>query len=98
MVPVAQFGVGCSVTADAARSDIPLRVGVHIGECDPLSSRGPVIDLSAEIAGAATPGEVLVSRTIVDLVPGSGLKFVDRGSVRSRTEHREVPLLAVDVS
>ncbi len=88
---------GCSVNAVAARSNIPLRTGVHVGECDPVSSRGPVVELSAEIAAAATPGEVLVSRTIVDLVPGSGLRFVERGTLRSRTEQRELTLLAVAV-
>lgn len=89
---------GGSVNIVASRSNIPLRIGVHIGECEPLSSRGPVIDLSAEIAAAAAPGEVLVSRTVVDLVPGSGLQFADRGVLRSRPEGREIPLLAVAMS
>ena len=88
---------GCSVNAVAARSNISLRLGVHIGECDPLSSTGPVIALSAAIAAAAPPGEVLVSRTIVDLVPGSGLQFLERGTLRS-SQQREVPVFAVAMS
>ena len=39
-------------------------VGVHIG---------------ARVAALARPGEVLVSRTVKDLVAGSGLEFVSRG-------------------
>ena len=33
----------------------------------------------ARVAAHAGPGEVLVSRTVVDLVAGSGLTFEDRG-------------------
>ncbi|HMI98385.1 MAG TPA: hypothetical protein VK488_00955 [Gaiellaceae bacterium] len=33
----------------------------------------------ARVAAKATPGEVLVSRTVKDLVAGSGIEFVDRG-------------------
>ena len=79
----------------ASRSHIPLRVGVHIGEWDPASPGGPLTEISAHIAQAATPGEVLVSRTVVDLVPGSGLQFVDRGGVRAAGLARELPILAV---
>jgi class 3 adenylate cyclase len=32
------------------------------------------------VAGQATPGEVLVSGTVKDLVAGSGIHFVDRGT------------------
>jgi class 3 adenylate cyclase len=31
------------------------------------------------VSAAAEPGEVLVSRTVKDLVTGSGLRFEDRG-------------------
>jgi pimeloyl-ACP methyl ester carboxylesterase len=86
---------GCAVTIVAERSQIPLRAGVHIGEWDPATSAGPLPAISAEIAEAAKPGEVLVSRTVVDLVPGSGLQFVDRGGLRSPQLPRELPILAV---
>jgi class 3 adenylate cyclase len=38
------------------------------------------VHIGARVAGLAKPGEVLVSRTVKDLVAGSGLTFVDRGS------------------
>jgi hypothetical protein len=72
---------GRSVTAIARRSRIGVRAGVHIGECDVMSRGGPIAEISAGIAFAARAGEVLASRTVVDLVPGSGLKFADRGTV-----------------
>ena len=49
----------------------------------PRRARGPLTEISARIAKAAAPGEVLVSRTVVDLVPGSGLQFDERGGVRA---------------
>jgi pimeloyl-ACP methyl ester carboxylesterase len=86
---------GCSVATVASRSKITLRAGVHIGESDPAATAGPLMDICADIAHAAAPGEVLVSRTVVDLVPGSGLQFVDRGTVRVAQLEREMPVLAV---
>ena len=41
--------------------------------------RGVAIGLSGDLAALARPGEVLVSRTLVDLVAGSGLEFDSRG-------------------
>ena len=35
--------------------------------------------IGARVAALARPGEVLVSRTVKDLVVGSGLQFHDRG-------------------
>jgi hypothetical protein len=37
---------------------------------------------------------VIVSRMVVDLVPGSGLQFVDRGALRLPGLSRELPVLA----
>ncbi|HUF82121.1 MAG TPA: hypothetical protein VMN03_13380 [Burkholderiales bacterium] len=45
------------------------------------------------IAALAQPGEVLVTRTVVDLVPGSGLTFRDQGRVSCLG--RELDVLAV---
>jgi hypothetical protein len=69
---------GEAVIAAAIRIGAEVRAGVHIGECDLAWGRGPVVDASSSIAARAAPGEVLVSRTVVDLVHGSGLRFRDR--------------------
>ena len=53
------------------------------------------MDVCSAVASAAGPGEVLVSRTVVDLVPGSGLQFVERGVLRVPGLKRDLPLLAV---
>jgi class 3 adenylate cyclase len=68
---------------------------VHIGECDVGAAGGPIVQASAGIAAAAAPGEVLVSRTVVDLVAGSGLQFVERGARHVPGVDRDLPLFAV---
>jgi class 3 adenylate cyclase len=60
---------------------IEVRLGLHTGEID---LRGPdvggvTVNIGARVAAQAGPGDVLVSRTVVDLVAGSGLNFEDRG-------------------
>ena len=57
--------------------------GLHTGECD-LTREGRVAGVAFERARAvcelAARGEVLVSRTVTDLVAGSGVAFLDRGA------------------
>ena len=84
-----------SVVEVARRSRIPVRGGVHIGECDPSTGAGPILDLSARLADAAGAGVVCVSRTIVDLVHGSGLEFCDRGTLAVDGLAHEIPVLRV---
>jgi pimeloyl-ACP methyl ester carboxylesterase/DNA-binding winged helix-turn-helix (wHTH) protein len=69
-----------SVVAIARQSRIEAKAGVHIGECDVAAGNGPVNQVSAQLADAADPHGVFVSRTVVDLLPGSGVSFEDRGS------------------
>lgn len=58
-----------------------MRAGLHTGEIvergDDIS--GIAVHLAQRVSPAAAGGEVLVSRTVVDLVAGSGLQFDDRG-------------------
>jgi len=76
--------VSCSLAiADAASEELGLdvRAGLHTGE---IELRGDDIGgisahLGARVAALAGPHEVLVSRTVRDLVAGSGLSFADRG-------------------
>jgi len=61
---------------------LEIRAGVHTGEVevrgDDLGGIG--VHIGARVAALAEAGEVLVSRTVRDLVTGSGLHFEDRGS------------------
>jgi class 3 adenylate cyclase len=70
-----------SLMADAHEVGLNVRAGVHTGECDLSGEKiaGVAVHIGARVAGEATAGEILVSRTVKDLVAGSGLEFDDRG-------------------
>ncbi|WP_442893369.1 hypothetical protein [Bradyrhizobium sp.] len=61
-----------------------MRCGLHTGECELVGKdlAGIAVHIGARVAGAAEPGEVLVSQTVRDLVAGSGLEFEERGRRR----------------
>ena len=86
---------GAALTARARDLGLDVSAGVHIGECRREARDGPIFDIADALAQAAAPGEVCVSRTVVDLVPGSGLRFDDRGVMRAGTPAREVAVLAL---
>jgi len=60
---------------------IRVRAGVHTGECEVMGDDvgGIAVHIAARVSALAGPSEVLVSRTVKDLVAGSGLEFDDRG-------------------
>ena len=62
--------------------EIDLRVGVHIGEIELRGDdiAGLAVVIAQRIQAAAEPGEIVASRTVVDLVAGSGIGFTDRGA------------------
>jgi len=61
---------------------LEVRAGLHTGECEVNEGKvaGIAVSLGARVAAEAGPSEVLVSGTVRDLVAGSGLEFVDRGT------------------
>lgn len=58
-----------------------IRAGLHTGEVDmgPTGVAGMGVHIGARVAGLAQADEVLVSRTVKDLVAGSRIEFIDRG-------------------
>jgi class 3 adenylate cyclase len=67
---------------DGARQlGIDVRVGLHTGEVETIGDDigGLAVHLGERVCASAEPGEVLASRTVVDLVAGSGISFSDRG-------------------
>jgi class 3 adenylate cyclase/pimeloyl-ACP methyl ester carboxylesterase len=77
-------GIRAAVDArDAVRElGIEIRAGLHTGEVEVMNGdvRGIAVNIGARVGSAAEPGEVLVSRTVTDLVAGSGIRFADRGA------------------
>jgi class 3 adenylate cyclase len=60
---------------------LEIRAGVHTGEFEVADGKvvGIGVSIGARISALAGLGEVLVSRTVKDLVAGSGLRFEARG-------------------
>ena len=87
-----------ALRAEAETLGIEIRVGIHTGECELLDSDigGLAVHIAARICGQADAREILVSRTVRDLVVGSGTGFEDRGSVELRGVPGTWQLLAVD--
>jgi class 3 adenylate cyclase len=53
------------------------------------------VHIGARVSAEAGPGEVLVSRTLKDLVVGSGIEFSERGSAELRGVPGQWELFAV---
>jgi len=63
------------------RAGLEVRCGLHTGEVTRRNEdvAGIAVHIGARVSAAALPGEVLVTRTVRDLVAGSGIAFDDRG-------------------
>src|SRR5919108_79009 len=66
----------------ANRLGLQARVGLHTGEIELVDGdvAGMTVNVAARIGALASPGEVLVSRTVRDLVLGSGLPLREAGT------------------
>ncbi len=75
--PARAIRCASAITDSALRLGLRVKTGVHTGECDVIGDKfsGFAVKLAQNIANEAELGEVLVSRTVKDLVAGSGLTF-----------------------
>jgi class 3 adenylate cyclase len=76
-------GIACAqaIISDAEQLGLQVRAGLHTGECERQEGKlvGIAVHLGARIAAEASPGQILVSSTVKDLVAGSPITFDDRG-------------------
>jgi class 3 adenylate cyclase len=73
---------GAAAIRDAAQTlGLPIRAGIHTGELQVTSDdvRGIAVHTAARIMGAAGPGEILLSATVIEIIEGSGMTFDDAG-------------------
>ena len=70
-----------SLVRELQSADIPIRAGIHTGECEVIGDDigGVAVHIGARVAALAGQGEILVSSTTKELVLGSGIEFADRG-------------------
>jgi class 3 adenylate cyclase len=89
--------------ADAIRAglrdlDLEVRAGLHTGECELLGDDigGIAVHIAARVLAKAAAGEILCSRTVKDLVAGSGFVFAERGTHRLKGVPDSWQLYAVE--
>lgn len=91
--------VRCATDLARATEELGLvqRAGLHTGEVEQAGNdiRGVAVHLAARVAATAGPGEVLVSATSNQLLVGSGLATVSRGSHSLKGIDGNVELFAV---
>lgn len=87
--PTAAIRCAETLTAEAETLGIQIRAGIHTGECELMDDDigGIAVHIAARILGQAGAGDILVSRTVRDLVVGSGTSFCDRGTVELRVAY-----------
>jgi pimeloyl-ACP methyl ester carboxylesterase len=76
-------GIRCAqaITERVHHLGINIRSGLHTGEIEVHDNdvRGIGVHIASRVEASAGPGEVVVSRTVRDLVSGSGIEFRSRG-------------------
>jgi class 3 adenylate cyclase len=80
--PARAIRCACELIRSAEPWGIRIRAGLHTGECEVMGDDigGIAVHIAARVTALAGPGDVLVSRTVKDLVAGSGIQFSDRGT------------------
>jgi class 3 adenylate cyclase len=91
--------IACAAALREQLGDIDLRIraGLHAGEVEVRGDDvgGIAVHIAARILGEAAPGEILVSRTVRDLVAGSDRTLADRGTRRLKGVEGDWQLFAV---
>ena len=79
--PARAIGCACAIRDEARTLGLEIRAGLHTGECERVGDKlaGLAVHTGARVAALARPSEVLASRTVKDLVAGSGIEFEGRG-------------------
>ncbi len=96
--PARAIRCGKAITEAVDPLDIEVRVGLHTGEIEKVDDdiAGLAVHIASRVSALAGPSEVLVSRTVKDLVAGSGISFSSRGSHALKGVPDEWEIYAVD--
>jgi pimeloyl-ACP methyl ester carboxylesterase len=79
--PARAIRCGLAIRESTRAFGLEVRTGIHAGEVELRADDvgGISVHIAARVEEKAEPGEVLVSRTVTDLVAGSGIGFEGRG-------------------
>jgi class 3 adenylate cyclase len=95
--PARAIRCATALASETDRLGLPIRVGLHTGECERRNGDigGIAVHIGARVMAEAGPGEVLVSRTVKDLTVGSDIDFEERGARALKGVPGEWELFAV---
>jgi class 3 adenylate cyclase len=98
--PARAIRSAAAIRAGLADDGIQIRVGLHTGECELVDGkvRGIAVHVAARVMAHADADEILCSRTVRDLVAGSGYVFSDRGAHQLKGVPDVWQLYAVEVT
>ena len=89
-----------AIRAGLAELGLEIRVGLHTGEVELFDDDigGIAVHIAARVMAAAGAGEIVCSRTVKDLVAGSGFAFEDRRTHRLKGVPDAWQLYAVELA
>jgi class 3 adenylate cyclase len=98
--PARAIRAASAIRRGLADDGIRVRVGLHTGECELVDGkvRGIAVHVAARVMSHAESDEILCSRTVRDLVAGSGYLFRDRGTHQLKGVPDTWQLYAVEVT
>jgi class 3 adenylate cyclase len=84
--PARAIQCATAIRAEVGHLGLQSRAGLHTGEVELRAGdvAGIAVHVAQRVQSHAEPGEVLVSRTVTDLVAGAGLEFSDRGEYQRK--------------
>ena len=97
--PASAIRCAGALTDELHRMGVEVRTGLHAGEVEELAGGkvgGIAVHLGARVSAEAGPGEILVTSTVRDLVAGSDVRCVDRGTRELKGIPGEWRLYAVE--
>jgi class 3 adenylate cyclase len=96
--PTSAIACAQSLVAAAGAVGIAVRLGLHTGECERRGDdvAGLAVHIAARVAAVGGAGDVVVSRTFVDLLAGSDLRFRSLGEYDLKGVARPWELFALE--
>ena len=96
--PATGIRTACAIRDSVADAGVKIRAGLHTGEVELMNGDigGMAVHIAARVSAEAGEDEVLVSRTVKDLIAGSGVRLADRGAHTLKGVPEEWNLYAVE--
>jgi class 3 adenylate cyclase len=87
-----------AIAQTAEHSHLPIRAGVHLGECEVMGAdiAGIAVHVARRVCDVGGSGDVMVTSTVREASSGSGLRFADRGMHQLKGVPDEWRLFAVE--